>query len=83
MNTSPYNKIYVVTFLLFVFIKAKSHSWSLPIFKGYISLAQANFSNPHRIRYGQDFYDERMQATTRVYETTARTLHLSKTEYIL
>lgn len=32
---------------------------------GYFSLAQANFSNPNRIRYGQDFYDDRMQALTR------------------
>ena len=37
--------------------------------KGYIALAQANFSNSNRIRYGQDFYDERMQATVIVYET--------------
>ncbi|KAI9819154.1 MAG: hypothetical protein M1827_007310 [Pycnora praestabilis] len=32
---------------------------------GYISLAQANFLSPNRIRYGQDFYDERMQASRR------------------
>ncbi|KAL8906399.1 MAG: hypothetical protein Q9207_002060 [Kuettlingeria erythrocarpa] len=32
---------------------------------GHFSLARANFSNPNRIRYGQDFYDERMQASTR------------------
>ncbi|KAL8762548.1 MAG: hypothetical protein Q9184_001456 [Pyrenodesmia sp. 2 TL-2023] len=32
---------------------------------GHFSLAQANFSNPNHIRYGQDFYDERMQASTR------------------
>ncbi|KAL8945433.1 MAG: hypothetical protein Q9211_000036 [Gyalolechia sp. 1 TL-2023] len=35
---------------------------------GYFSLAQANFSNPNRIRYGQDFYDDRMQASTRFSE---------------
>ncbi|KAI9889522.1 MAG: hypothetical protein M1814_005216 [Vezdaea aestivalis] len=34
--------------------------------KGYFSLAQANFTSPNRIRHGQDFYDERMQATMRV-----------------
>ncbi|KAL8839584.1 MAG: hypothetical protein Q9170_001688 [Blastenia crenularia] len=33
---------------------------------GYFSLAQANFSNPNRMRYGQDCYDERMQALTRL-----------------
>ncbi|KAK0510077.1 hypothetical protein JMJ35_007471 [Cladonia borealis] len=33
---------------------------------GYLSLAQANFSNPNRIRYGQDYYDDRMQASTLV-----------------
>ncbi|KAL8738050.1 MAG: hypothetical protein Q9181_001118 [Wetmoreana brouardii] len=32
---------------------------------GYFSLAQANFSNPNRVRYGQDLYDDRMQALTR------------------
>ncbi len=26
-------------------------------------MAQANFSNPNRGRYGQDYYDERMQAS--------------------
>ncbi|KAL2037929.1 hypothetical protein N7G274_009404 [Stereocaulon virgatum] len=31
---------------------------------GYLSLAQANFSNPNRIRYGQDCCDDRMQAST-------------------
>jgi hypothetical protein len=30
---------------------------------GYLSLAQANFLNVNRIRYGQDYYDDRMQAT--------------------
>ncbi|KAL1630568.1 hypothetical protein SLS54_000439 [Diplodia seriata] len=33
---------------------------------GYLSLAQANFNPSSRIRYGQDFYDERMQALRRV-----------------
>ncbi|KAF4541382.1 uncharacterized protein LTHEOB_8778 [Lasiodiplodia theobromae] len=33
---------------------------------GYISLAQANFNPSSRVRYGQDFYDERMQALRRV-----------------
>jgi hypothetical protein len=34
--------------------------------KGYISLAQANFSSTNRARYGQDYYDERMQALRKV-----------------
>lgn len=34
--------------------------------KGYLSLAQANFSNSNRVRYGQDHYDDRMQASARV-----------------
>ncbi|KAL8784543.1 MAG: hypothetical protein Q9213_003891 [Squamulea squamosa] len=34
---------------------------------GYFSLAQANFSNHNRIRFGQDFYDDRMQASTTFY----------------
>lgn len=29
---------------------------------GFLSLAQANFSNSSRMRIGQDYYDERMQA---------------------
>ncbi|OJD37365.1 uncharacterized protein BKCO1_700050 [Diplodia corticola] len=33
---------------------------------GYLSLAQANFNPSSRIRYGQDFYDERMQALRQV-----------------
>ncbi|KAI4289253.1 MAG: hypothetical protein L6R35_001491, partial [Caloplaca aegaea] len=32
---------------------------------GHFSLAQANFTSPSHIRYGQDFYDDRMQAFTR------------------
>lgn len=35
--------------------------------QGYFSLAQANFSSPNRIRYGQDFYDDRMQASITLY----------------
>lgn len=35
--------------------------------RGYLSLAQANFSNPNRVRYGQDHYDDRMQASARVF----------------
>ncbi|KAI4264441.1 MAG: hypothetical protein L6R42_000433 [Xanthoria sp. 1 TBL-2021] len=34
---------------------------------GYFSLAQANFSNHNKVRYGQDFYDDRMQALTTFY----------------
>ncbi|KAL8812157.1 MAG: hypothetical protein Q9200_001237 [Gallowayella weberi] len=34
---------------------------------GYFSLAQANFSNHNRLHYGQDFYDDRMQALTTFY----------------
>lgn len=34
--------------------------------QGFLSLAQANFSNQNRIRYGQDFYDERMEASLMV-----------------
>ncbi|KAF2643134.1 hypothetical protein P280DRAFT_421700, partial [Massarina eburnea CBS 473.64] len=29
---------------------------------GYFSLAQANFSNASGTRYGEDYYDDRMQA---------------------
>jgi hypothetical protein len=31
--------------------------------QGYLSLAQANFQNRSTTHYGQDSYDERMQAT--------------------
>ncbi|KAF2426477.1 hypothetical protein EJ08DRAFT_372696 [Tothia fuscella] len=34
--------------------------------KGYFSLAQANFTSTSRQRYGQDYYDERMQASRTV-----------------
>lgn len=37
---------------------------------GYISLAQANFSAPRGVRYGRDYYDERMGATRRVVLTS-------------
>ncbi|KAI9846027.1 MAG: hypothetical protein M1838_001477 [Thelocarpon superellum] len=33
---------------------------------GYLSIAQANFAAPSRVRYGQDHYDNRMQALRRV-----------------
>ena len=35
--------------------------------QGFLSLAEANFSNPNRLRYGQDFYDERMRALKVMY----------------
>ena len=35
--------------------------------QGHLNLAKANFSNPNRIRYGKDYYDERMQASTQVF----------------
>ncbi len=35
--------------------------------KSYLSLAQANFQSPNCTRYGQDFYDGRMQASTLMY----------------
>ncbi|KAF2440229.1 hypothetical protein P171DRAFT_367906 [Karstenula rhodostoma CBS 690.94] len=34
---------------------------------GYLSLAQANFNNNAHTRYGQDYFDERMQASRKVY----------------
>lgn len=37
------------------------------MYQGYFSLAQANFNSSSRTRYGQDYYDERMQALRRVY----------------
>ncbi|KAF1958616.1 hypothetical protein CC80DRAFT_468188 [Byssothecium circinans] len=36
---------------------------------GYFTLAQANFNNAARTRYGQDYYDERMQALRKVTVT--------------
>ncbi|MCJ1344037.1 hypothetical protein MMC31_002237 [Peltigera leucophlebia] len=33
---------------------------------GFLTLAQANFQSPNRARYGQDFYDDRMRASTLV-----------------
>lgn len=40
------------------------------ILQGYFSLAQANFSTQNRTRYGQDYYDQRMLASRRVYAST-------------
>jgi hypothetical protein len=34
--------------------------------QGYLSLAQANFQNRSTTHYGQDNYDDRMQATRKV-----------------
>ena len=34
--------------------------------QGYLSLARANFQSTNRARYGQDFYDDRMQASTQM-----------------
>ncbi|KAL8777414.1 MAG: hypothetical protein Q9194_002572 [Teloschistes cf. exilis] len=42
---------------------AQQQSLTDDLSSGYFSLAQANFSSPNRIRYGQDFYDDRMQAS--------------------
>ncbi|KAF2225330.1 hypothetical protein BDZ85DRAFT_280506 [Elsinoe ampelina] len=49
---------------------------------GTFSLAEANFKNTTRTRYGQDYYDERMQAATRysVADTTSKTLRLERRE---
>ena len=35
--------------------------------QGFLSLAQANFSSTRRTRYGQDLYDDRMQASCQMY----------------
>ncbi|KAF2476264.1 uncharacterized protein BDR25DRAFT_331154 [Lindgomyces ingoldianus] len=40
---------------------------------GFFSLAQANFNNRSHSRYGQDYYDERMQATRRITVTAEGT----------
>ncbi|GAB7351840.1 hypothetical protein MBLNU459_g2400t1 [Dothideomycetes sp. NU459] len=37
---------------------------------GFFSLAQANFKSSSRIRYGQDYYDQRMRAARRFECTT-------------
>ncbi|TKA82275.1 hypothetical protein B0A49_00428 [Cryomyces minteri] len=43
---------------------------------GHLSLARANFSSPSRLRYGQGYYDERMQASRRVtVESTDDSIH--------
>ena len=34
--------------------------------QGFLSLAQANFNNNSGVRYGQDYYDGRMQATRKM-----------------
>lgn len=34
--------------------------------QGFFSLAQANFKSSSRTRYGQDYYDDRMQSSRRV-----------------
>ncbi|KAJ4357371.1 uncharacterized protein N0V89_001946 [Didymosphaeria variabile] len=36
---------------------------------GYLDLARANFTNNARARYGQDYYDERMQASRKIAVT--------------
>ena len=33
------------------------------VWQGHFHLAKANFSNPHRLRYGKDYYDDRMQTS--------------------
>jgi hypothetical protein len=38
----------------------------LTVSQGYLSLAQANFQNRSATHYGQDSYDERMQAIRKV-----------------
>jgi len=35
--------------------------------QGYLSLARANAASAGRAHYGQDYYDERMQASRRMY----------------
>jgi hypothetical protein len=50
----------------FSFIQLRIRTWSW-LQKGFFSLAQANFATNSRVRYGKDYYDERMQATRRVY----------------
>ncbi|KAK6330856.1 hypothetical protein TWF718_003056 [Orbilia javanica] len=35
--------------------------------EGFLNLAQANFNAPNRVRYGQDMYDNRMQALRGVH----------------
>ncbi|KAF4310405.1 hypothetical protein GTA08_BOTSDO02220 [Botryosphaeria dothidea] len=51
--------------LLDQYIQARQQL-SSDLSSSYISLAQANFNASNRLRYGQDFYDERMQALRRV-----------------
>ncbi|KAL9120649.1 MAG: hypothetical protein Q9187_002799 [Circinaria calcarea] len=40
--------------------------------EGFFSLAQANFTSPNRIHYGQDFYDDRMQASVPISCNTSK-----------
>ncbi|KAF2877104.1 hypothetical protein BDV95DRAFT_601518 [Massariosphaeria phaeospora] len=50
---------------------------------GFLSLAQANFNAASRTRYGQDYYDERMQATRKItltMEDTNVSFSVSETE---
>lgn len=47
----------------------------LTLLKGYMSLAQANFHNSS-FRYGQDCYDERMQAILKMYVVSKLHSHL-------
>lgn len=52
--------------------------------QAFLSLAQANFNSPTRIRYGQDYYDERMRATRRVtinQTTDTTTLSITHTPH--
>ncbi|KAL6713577.1 hypothetical protein ACLMJK_009042 [Lecanora helva] len=39
---------------------------------GYLAISRANFSNPNRLPYGRDFYDNRMQASIEWYEVIAQ-----------
>ena len=52
-----------VCLVIFQFLTVVTHMCK----QGFLALAQANFSNPNRIRYGQDFFDDRMQASIYVY----------------
>ncbi|KAL8998856.1 MAG: hypothetical protein Q9169_002194 [Polycauliona sp. 2 TL-2023] len=47
---------------------------------GYFSLAQANFSNHNKVRHGQDFYDDRMQALTTFYINSSTDQPFNDTE---
>lgn len=45
-----------------------SWSWTDREIQGFFQLAHANYVSPGR-RFGEDFYDERMKATRRLYVT--------------